>query len=214
MDGQENACLTRSVEPEAEQTLSGPRFARFVAAIETNPAAQAQLLREPPRSVLQQAPSAKAAPAVPPPITAGGGAGARMLWFGIGSSAVFGLALVANLFQWPDRDAADRGIGVLSDPIQHLAVLSGTQEGAGHGKVNQLEGRPLSERFAVSSAATAGSHLDTRPAPRRVPEEVLGGAEPVVSDPDSRVSGVPPRPRLKPPINHMTAAAPHSAAEN
>ena len=215
MDGDKSARLTRPAEPEAEQASSGPRFARFVAAIEANPPPQAQLIKEPPRSVIQQAPSVKAAPTVPPPITARSGAGAGMLWFGMGSSAVFGLALVASLFQWPDRGGADRGIGVRSDAIQHLAVLSGAREDPGHGKVNRLERRPLSERSAVPLvAATAGSHLDTRSAPRRVPEEALGVAEPVASDPDSRVSGVPPRPRLKPPINHMTAAAPHSAAEN
>jgi hypothetical protein len=64
MDGQENARLTRPVEPEAEQRSSGPRFARFVAAIEANPPPQAQLLKEPPWSLFQQAPSAKAAPTV------------------------------------------------------------------------------------------------------------------------------------------------------
>jgi hypothetical protein len=214
MDGQENARLTRSVEPEAEQTSSGPRFARFVAAIEAFPPPQAQLLKEPRRSVLQQAPSAKATPSVSPPITARSGAGARMLRFGIGSLAVFGLALVASLFQWPDRDVADRVIGARSDSIQHRTVLSGTREDADHDTVNQLKRRPLPKSSAVPLAAVAGSHLDTRPAPRRVADGVLGVAEPVASDPDSRVSGVPPRPRLKPPINHMTAAAPHDGAEN
>jgi hypothetical protein len=199
-------------EPEAERTSSGPRFDWFVAAIEANPPPRAQLLEELPWSQFQPAPRAKAAPTVPPPIKARSRNGSAMLWLG-SSSALFCMALAASLFQWPDRGAADRGIGVRSDPIQHRTAFSHARETADDGNVNQLERRSSSEGLVPLVATTAGRYMDTRPAPEQVAEEALV-AEPVARDSDRRVSGIPPRPRLKPPINHMTTAAPHSAAEN
>lgn len=214
MDGQKNARLTHPAEPEAEQTSSGPRFARFVAAIAANPPRQVQLLEEVPRFPMWQASSAKAAPPVPSPIKVRSGPSAAMPWFGIGCWALFSMALVASLLHWPDRDTADDVIGVRSDRAQQRAVFSHTREAADYGSANQLEMPPPSEGSALPFAATmARRYPDMRSATRRVAEEVVAVREPAASDPHSRVAAVPPRPRLKPPINHVASATPFQCGE-
>jgi hypothetical protein len=87
-------------DADAGRGSRGPRFARFAAAREANPASQDQLF---PRS------QRRIRPAEPVNTSS------RIHWLGIGSWAFFCAALFVSLLLRPDWDAVDRGTGLEAD---------------------------------------------------------------------------------------------------
>jgi hypothetical protein len=99
----------RVCEPDVERLSSGPRFARFAAAMEAAPAPQNQLLDGLSRSQRRAQPSAVAASTIHPlgnarlhtadPAKSTPG----IAWLGIGSWTLFCAALFVSLLLRPDR---------------------------------------------------------------------------------------------------------------
>jgi hypothetical protein len=129
-------------EADAGWASRGPRFARFAAAMEADPASQDQLF---PRS---QRRIRTADPVISSP---------RIRWLGIGSWALFCAALFVSLLLRPDR------VSFQLDQIQPRAVVSDVRPMA--------DSMPTTTRFLLAHgqevAATApetAPDLDARPA--------------------------------------------------
>jgi hypothetical protein len=90
-------------------SLGGPRFARFAAAMEANPASQDQLFPRSQRRIRPAEPVNRSS---------------RIEWLGIGSWALLCAALLVSLLLRPDRDAVDRGIGLQADHTLQPAIVS------------------------------------------------------------------------------------------
>jgi hypothetical protein len=204
------------VEPGGQRASNGPRFARFAAAMEAALTPQDQLLERSPRSRRRARLSAVAAATLPPlkdarshtadPVRSP----AAIRWLGIGSWALFCAALFVSLLLRPDRDA---GTGLRPDRVQHQAIVSDVRPAAD--PTPMMRELLSSNGQAVTSAAPA-ARADPRasPAPQPTAEASLEDADPPAKDGDGQVLESLALPRLKPPINRVTATVPAPDAEN
>jgi hypothetical protein len=118
-------------EADAGWVSRGPRFARFAAAMEANPASQDQLF---PRS--QRRGDSMATSSTRPlrrvrSLTADQVKSLPGIqWLGIGSWAFFCVALFVSLLPHPGRDAVDRGTGLQADHTLQRAIVSGVPPAA------------------------------------------------------------------------------------
>jgi hypothetical protein len=214
MDGQKNARFTRPIEPEAERTSNGPRFARFVAAIEATPPPQAQLPEElPPRSpspLQSSLPETTATVCGPteawPRLVDRARSHPKILRLGVGSWMLFCAALFVSLLPSQDRAVYDHGADIRSDQIQDRATSSEVLDGADR---SQAESMPTTDDVLPSERQEAASEirppLDASPARPKAAEARLEEADSVASGADDRLPKFPPLPRLKPPINDVAA---------
>jgi hypothetical protein len=92
----------RVVQPDVERASSGPRFARFAAAMDASPASQDQLFARSPRRIRP-----------PEPVHTS----SLTQWLGIGSWALFCAALFVSLLLRPDR------VSLQLDQIQPQALV-------------------------------------------------------------------------------------------
>ena len=214
MDGQKNARLTRPTEPEAERTSCGPRFARFVAAIEAAPPPQAQLLEE--RLPRSPSPLQSALPETTAFVCGSTEALSRLvdrarshpkiLWLGIGSWMLFCAAFFVSLLPSQDRAVYDHGADVRSDQIRNRAtsgvVLQGADRSQAESMLTTDDVLPSDGQEAASTVRPPLDSSSTRPG---AADARLEEADPVASGADDRVPKFPPLPRLKPPINYVAA---------
>jgi hypothetical protein len=197
----------RVCEPDVERLSSGPRFARFAAAMEADPTPQNQLLDGLSRSQRRAQPSAVAASTIHPlgdarlhtadPAKSTPG----IAWLGIGSWTLFCAALFVSLLLRPDRDAFEQDVGLRSDRIQHRAIVSDVRPAADPTATSK-ELLPSNGQAVISAAPAAGPDLDASPAPQRTAEADLRMLIPQPTTPMAKSSEV----YLCPGSNHLSIA--------
>jgi hypothetical protein len=95
-------------QADPRRAAHGPRFARFAAAMQADPASQDQLFARSPRRIRP--------PERVPPVSG-------IQWLGIGSWAFFCVALFVSLLPPSGRDALDHGTGVQADHSLRQVVV-------------------------------------------------------------------------------------------
>jgi glycosyltransferase involved in cell wall biosynthesis len=212
----------RSGEPVVERTSNGPRFARFVAAIEANPP-QVQLLEEllpHTPSPLQSSPSEitsriRRAIGAWPWLVECARSNPRLQWLGIGCWMLFCAAFFVTVLLLQDRANYDPEVNLAPDQIKDLATSSEVLEGANR---SQAEGTPTTsdQLRSMDWQATSAVRppLDASSEPPGAAEVRLEQADPLASKVNGQTPGGPPVPKLKPNVDHVAAAIPNSAAEN
>jgi hypothetical protein len=198
-------------EPDVERAWSGPRFARFAAAMEADPTPQDQLLERLPRSRRRTRLSAVAAATLRPlkdarsdtadPIRSPAG----IRWLGIGSWALFCAALFVSLLLRPDRDA---GTGLRLDRVQQQRPTVNDVQAAADPTPTIAELLPSNGGDVTPTTPAADPGSGASAAPQPTAEASLEDDDSPANDGDGQVLESLPLPRLKPPTNRATATTP------
>jgi hypothetical protein len=219
MNSYQRSRTIRSIEPPP----NGPRFARFVAAIEANPP-QVQLLEELPpytSSPLQSAPSeitSRVCGAVGawPWLVERARSNTKLQWLGMGSWMLFCAAFFVSGLLSRDGANYDPEVNLAPDQIKDRATSSEVLEGANR---SQAEATPTTSdqlRFMDWQEAPPAVRPppDASSEPPGAAEAKLEQAHPLTSKVNGQTPGGPPVPKLKPNVDHLAAAIPNSAVEN